>query len=89
MVNDEKSNILTRLRRIEGQLKGIQKMVERDACCVDVLIQIAAVKAAVNKAGTLIFENHANECLTNSVDSNKSQEDVVKELMQVLTSFIK
>jgi len=89
MVNIEKNNILTRLRRIEGQLKGIQKMIDSDACCVDVLIQIAAVKAAINKAGTLIFENHAKECLTNSKDSNKSQEDVVKELMQVLTSFIK
>ncbi|KJS20322.1 MAG: hypothetical protein VR72_11785 [Clostridiaceae bacterium BRH_c20a] len=89
MINDEKSNILKRLRRIEGQLKGIQKMIERDACCVDVLIQIAAVKAAINKTGTLIFENHANECLTSSRESNKTQEDVVKELMQVLTSFIK
>jgi len=88
MVTNDKENILKRLRRIEGQLKGIQKMIDSDACCVDVLIQIAAVKAAVNKAGTLIFENHAKECLTNSMDG-KSREDVVKELMQVLTSFIK
>lgn len=88
MVNEEKQNILKRLRRIEGHLKGIQRMIESDVCCVDVLVQIAAVKAAVNKTGTLIFENHAKECLSNSLES-KSQEDVVKELMQVLTSFIK
>lgn len=88
MVNDEKQNLVNRLKRIEGQIKGIQKMVESDVCCVDILVQIAAVKAAVNKTGTLIFEHHAKECLTNSLES-KAQEDVVKELMQVLTSFIK
>lgn len=88
MNNEEKQNILKRLRRIEGQLKGIQRMLESDACCVDVLVQIAAVKAAVNKAGTLIFENHAKECFSKSLE-NKSQDEVVKELMQVLTSFIK
>ncbi|MGI6225123.1 MAG: metal-sensitive transcriptional regulator [Peptococcales bacterium] len=88
MMSAEKQNILKRLRRIEGQVKGIQRMIESDACCTDILVQIAAVKAAVNKTGTLIFEHHANECLTNSLES-KSQEDVVKELMKVLTSFIK
>jgi len=88
VVTNDKQNIVKRLRRIEGQLKGIQKMIESDACCVDILIQIAAVKAAVNKAGTLIFENHAKECLTNSIEG-KSQEEVVKELMKILTSFIR
>lgn len=88
MVNDEKQNILKRLRRIEGQVKGIQRMIESDSCCVDILVQVAAVKAALNKTGTLIFEHHAKECLTKSLES-KSQEEVIKELMQVLTSFIK
>ena len=87
MVNDEKQNILKRLRRIEGQVKGIQRMIESDSCCVDILVQVAA-KAALNKTGTLIFEHHAKECLTKSLES-KSQEEVIKELMQVLTSFIK
>lgn len=88
MYSEEKQNILKRLRRIEGQLKGIQRMIENDTCCADVLVQIAAVKAAVNKVGTLIFENHAKECFTSSLE-NKSQDEVVKELMKVLTSFIK
>lgn len=88
MADVEKQNILKRLRRIEGQIKGIQRMIESDVCCSDVLVQIAAVKAAVNKTGTLIFENHANKCLTDSLNS-KSQEDVVKELMKILTSFIR
>lgn len=84
----EKINIQRRLRRIEGQLQGIQRMIDKEACCVDVLVQIAAVKAAINKVGTLVFEQHAKECLLKSLD-NKSQDDVVEELMKVLTSFIK
>lgn len=87
-MNKDKQNIMNRLKRIEGQLKGIQRMMDNDACCVDVLIQVAAVKAAINKAGTLIFENHAKECLSASFDS-KSKDEVIEELMKVLTSFIK
>jgi len=88
MVNEEKQNILNRLKRIEGQIKGIQRMIDSEACCVDVLIQVAAVKAAVNKVGTLIFENHARDCLSSSLEQ-KSQDEIVNELMKVLTSFIK
>ncbi|SMB95653.1 DNA-binding transcriptional regulator, FrmR family [Desulfonispora thiosulfatigenes DSM 11270] len=84
----EKQNIMNRLKRIEGQLKGIQRMLDNEACCVDVLIQIAAVKAAVNKVGTLIFENHAKECLTSSEDT-RPKDEVIEDLMKVLISFIK
>lgn len=88
MENVEKQNILKRLRRIEGQVRGIQRMIENDVCCVDILVQVAAIKAAINKTGTLIFEHHAKECFAKSLES-KSQEDVIKELMQVLNSFIR
>jgi DNA-binding FrmR family transcriptional regulator len=88
MENVDKQNVLKRLRRIEGQIRGIQKMIENDVCCVDVLVQVAAVKAAINKTGTLIFEHHAKECFAKSLEA-KSQEDVIQELMKVLTSFIR
>lgn len=84
----EKQNIMNRLKRIEGQLKGIQRMIENEAPCVDVLTQTAAVKAAINKVGTLIFQNHAKECLVSSADE-KSKDDVIEDLMKVLISFIK
>lgn len=87
-MEQEKQNIMNRLKRIEGQLKGIQRMLDKDACCVDMLVQVAAVKAAVNKVGTLIFEHHAKECLNESLNS-KSRDEVIEELMKVLTSFIK
>lgn len=56
-------SIINRLRRIEGQVKGIQKMVEKDKVCGDILIQIAAARAALNKVGGIILEDHMKDCL--------------------------
>ncbi|AYD40939.1 metal-sensitive transcriptional regulator [Clostridium fermenticellae] len=86
-MEENKKNIQTRLRKIEGQIKGIEKMIENEACCKDILIQITAVRAAVNKVGGLIFENYAKNCFSHS-DSN-SDDDKVKELMSTLTMFLK
>ncbi len=83
-----KKDIQTRLRRIEGQIKGIEKMVENDVCCKDVLIQVAAVRAAVNKVGGIILENYAKGCLLCG-DDDKSEEEKIEELVSTLTMFIK
>lgn len=82
-----KKDIQTRLRRIEGQIKGIQKMVEGDVCCKDVLIQVAAVRAAMNKVGGLVLENYAKTCLICGED--KTQEEKIEELVSTLTMFLK
>ncbi|MCH5138953.1 metal-sensitive transcriptional regulator [Clostridiaceae bacterium UIB06] len=83
-----KKDIQTRLRRIEGQIKGIEKMVENEACCKDVLIQVAAVRAAMNKVGGLVLENYAKTCLICD-DSNRSEEEKIEELVSTLTMFLK
>ncbi len=57
-----KKDIQNRLKRIEGQVKGIEKMVDNETCCKDILIQIAAIRAAINKVGTLVLENYAKDC---------------------------
>jgi len=84
----EKEDLIRRLKKIEGQVKGIQRMVENDKYCVDILIQVAAVRAAINKVGTIIFENHSRGCLLKAVDEN-SKNEAVEELIGVLTKFIK
>ena len=56
--NNENEAIIKRLRRIEGQVKGIQKMIEEGKYCGDILIQISAVRSAMNSVGGLILENH-------------------------------
>ena len=58
-----RKDILVRLRKIEGQVKGIQGMVEKDVCCRDVLTQISAIRAAINKVGVLLIENYARNCM--------------------------
>lgn len=84
---DSKKDIQVRLRRIEGQVKGIERMMESEACCKDVLVQVAAVRAAINKVGALILQNYAQNCMV-SDEENKNAEKI-EELVSTLTMFMK
>lgn len=84
----EKNKMITRLKKIEGQVRGVQKMIENGADCQDVLIQIAAIKSAVNKVGTLVFEKHAQQCFKKS-QAGYDEEESVEKLMKILSNFIK
>ena len=86
--NECKSDILKRLRRIEGQVKGIQKMVEEEKYCVDILVQIAAIRAAINKVGGLILENHSQKCIKQALGADHSDE-AVNELISIMLKFMK
>ncbi|MDQ7095526.1 metal-sensitive transcriptional regulator [Desulfosporosinus sp. PR] len=86
--SESKEDLTRRLKKIEGQVKGIQRMVENDKYCVDVLIQVAAVRAALNKVGTMVFERHSRGCMRKAIESN-NQEAAIEELIGVLTKFIK
>ena len=83
-----KENVLKRLRKIEGQVKGIQKMVENGKECSDLLIQVSAVRAAINKVGGLILENHSKECITKALNKDDS-ENAINELVDTMVRFIK
>ena len=85
---ESKEDLIRRLKKIEGQVKGIQRMVDADKYCVDVLIQVAAVRAAINRVGTIIFEHHSRECMRDAVGSG-DQEAAIDELVGVLSKFIK
>jgi len=61
-----KKNILARLKKIEGQIRGLQRMVEEGAACEDILMQSAAATAAIKKVGTIIIQTHLEECLEKS-----------------------
>lgn len=83
-----KKDIQTRLRRIEGQVKGIEKMIDNEVNCRDIVIQIAAVRAAVNKVGGLILENYAKNCIMkDEIDSAKDTE--IEDLLSTLLMFLK
>ena len=75
----DKDMLIKRLNRIEGQVKGIQKMVDEERYCIDILTQISAIRSAINKVGSIILENHIKGCVVNSI----------KELMKTIDKFIK
>ncbi|MGG7176311.1 metal-sensitive transcriptional regulator [Clostridium paraputrificum] len=85
----EKRNkdILNRLKRIEGQVKGIQGMVEKDVCCKDILVQISAIRSAINRVGALMLENYACNCL--DIGSEADEQEAIKELIKTMNTFIK
>lgn len=76
---------LRRLKTIEGHLRGITRMVEEDAYCIDVIRQIQAVQAALNKVSTGILDDHLSSCVTTAIqgDDPQERERVLKEITDV------
>lgn len=87
---DTKKDILRRLNKIEGQVKGIQRMIESEKQCGDVLTQISAVRAATNKVGILLLERYSKNCILNSINSaDNNSEDVLDEFLTTVKKFLK
>ncbi len=83
----EKRIINNRLNRIEGQIKGIKKMVAEDRYCNDILIQLSAIESSVKSLSMHILENHMYSCITDSIE--KRDTEVVDELMSLFKRFNK
>ena len=81
----DKQKIIKRLKSIEGHIRGIQRMIEDDKYCIDVIKQALAVKSAVDKVNALILESHLKSCVTTAIRSNKQveRERVIAELLDV------
>lgn len=84
----EKTAVTNRLKRIEGQVRGIQKMVEEDRYCVDILVQISAINAALKKVGFEVAERHVKHCVHDAAASGEGQ-PMVDELLHVLKQISK
>jgi DNA-binding FrmR family transcriptional regulator len=69
-----KDQLLARLRRIEGQVRGVEKMVEEDRYCIDVLTQISAIQAALDKVGLGLLDGHAHHCMRQGAQEGKAEE---------------
>lgn len=83
-----KKDLLQRLRRIEGQVRGIQRMVDEDQYCVDILVQIAAVRAAITKVGLNLLESHTRGCVASAIREERGEE-AIDEVMDILNRFMK
>lgn len=83
----EYKDLIHRLNRIEGQVRGIKGMVERDAYCIDILTQVAAASAALNSFARVLLGNHIKTCVTRDILEGK--EETVDELLDILKKLMK
>ncbi|MDA7027433.1 metal-sensing transcriptional repressor [Bacillus sp. CLL-7-23] len=84
----EKEKMKNRLKRIEGQVRGIQNMIENDRYCIDILVQISAVQAAMQKVAFNLLENHTHHCVASAIKSGEGKE-AIEELLDVFKRFSK
>jgi DNA-binding FrmR family transcriptional regulator len=85
----EKKDVLLRLRRIEGQLRGLQRMVEEGNSCADILTQVAAVTAAIKKVGLVVVKTYMEECLDKTQkDTGAKQGEVLKDFQKAISRYI-
>lgn len=83
---EEKKAVLNRLSKAIGHLEAVRKMVERDEDCSDVLIQLAAVRSAINNTGKVVLKNHINHCLVEAVEEH--DEETIQLLNQAIDKFM-
>jgi DNA-binding FrmR family transcriptional regulator len=82
---------LNRLRRIEGQVRGLQKMVEDDRYCADILVQVASVQEALRGVGRNLMKNHLRHCATKAISSGKPKEaaEMYDELLELIYKHLR
>ena len=85
--DEEKKKLINRLNRIEGQVRGIRGMIEKDAYCADVLVQSAAVNAAINSFNKDLLSRHIHSCVVR--DIKNGDEEVIDELMKLIRKLMK
>lgn len=83
----EYKDLLNRLRRIEGQVRGVEKMVENDAYCVDILTQVSAVTAALNSFNKVLLANHIRTCVAEDIREGK--DETIDELVTALQKLMR
>jgi DNA-binding FrmR family transcriptional regulator len=83
----DKPDLLQRLSRVEGQVRGIRRMVEEDRYCPEILTQIAAVRAALDRVGLILLENHTRGCIVDTVKAG-DPDAAMTELMDIVRKFL-
>jgi DNA-binding FrmR family transcriptional regulator len=86
--NQVKKDCLQRLKKIEGQVKGIQKMVEQRKYCIDIINQITAVRRALDVVSLRVMKRHLQSCVTEAIKQDRPQEKI-EELMGTIYRFVK
>ena len=85
----DKELLENRLKRIEGQVRGVQRMVDEEAYCVDVLTQIASVVSALEKVGTILLKDHVEHCVRESIEKGEDADEKIEELTAAVERFLR
>jgi DNA-binding FrmR family transcriptional regulator len=84
----DRDELLSRLKKIEGQVRGVQRMVSEDAYCVDILTQISAVISGIEKVGLRLLREHMRGCVTEAVKSKGGADEKIDEVVKVVERFL-
>src|ERR671912_2950233 len=85
----DKELLQKRLRRIEGQVRGLQRMVDEEVYCVDVLTQISSAISALEKVGTILLRDHVEHCVRESIEKGEGADEKIEELTAAVERFLK
>jgi DNA-binding FrmR family transcriptional regulator len=85
---EDKASLVKRLRKIEGQAKGVQEMIEEGRYCIDIVQQLSALSAAADEVALLVLENHIEGCVADAIREERGEEHI-QELMRTIRKAIK
>jgi CsoR family transcriptional regulator, copper-sensing transcriptional repressor len=85
----DKEKLLNRLRRTEGQVRGLQRMVDEEVYCVDILTQVASVVSALEKAGAILLKDHVEHCVRESIEKGEGSDEKIEELTAAVERFLR
>jgi DNA-binding FrmR family transcriptional regulator len=86
---ENKENLAVRLNRIEGQARGINRMVEREDYCVDIITQITSLVAASEKVATILIQDHLDHCVREAIENREEADEKIAQLRSALERFLR
>jgi len=89
LCGDDHAKVIARINRIEGQVRGLKKMVETDRDCLQVLKQIAAASGALRSLGSVILEDHLKGCVSTAIRNRGNESDLISEVVEIFNKFSK
>ena len=87
LCGDDHAKIIARINRIEGQVKGLKKMVAEDRDCLQVLKQIAAASGALRSLGAVVLEDHLKGCVATAIQTKENESQLIAEVIEIFNKF--
>jgi DNA-binding FrmR family transcriptional regulator len=89
LCGDDHPKLIARINRIEGQVRGLKKMVEENRDCLQVLKQIASARGALRSLGAVVLEDHLKGCVATAIEANENEAETISEVIEIFNKFSK